>query len=186
MTLRPLRHGDMAAWRSVRIRNRQWLQPWDPASELSWTARHSRLAFYRLRRDLRFSALEHRMAPFAIEHQGTLVGQVNLGHIQWGPARTADLGYWIDRRLAGRGLAPLAVALVVQHGFDRGLHRVHAAIAPENTASIRVAEKLGMRLEGTYARYLNIADGWHDHLGYALTVEDSLEPLHAVLGGTGK
>lgn len=180
-TLRPLRYGDLGAWRSVRVRNREWLKPWDPTSGLGWADRHSTMAFYRLRRDSRIAAHEHRLLPFVIEQHGTLVGQVNVGPIQWGSARTADLGYWIDSRVAGQGLVPAAVALAVQYAFDGGLHRVHAAIAPENAASIRVAEKLGMRLEATYRNYLDIDGKWRDHLGYALTADDDLAPLRALL-----
>lgn len=183
LTLRPLRYADLGAWRSVRVRNRDWLKPWDPTSELSWAGRHSTLAFYRLRRDSRIAAHEQRLLPFVIEHRGALVGQVNVGPIQWGSARTADLGYWVDASVAGQGLAPAAVALAVSYAFDRGLHRVHAAIAPENAASIRVAEKLGMRLEATYRNYLDVDGAWRDHLGYALTTEDDLGPLRGLLDG---
>ncbi len=180
-TLRPLRYSDTGAWRSVRLRNRDWLKPWDPTSELSWTDRHSYMAFYRLRRDTRIAAAESRLLPFVIEHRGALVGQVNVGPIQWGPARTADLGYWVDEAVAGRGIAAVAVALAVRYSFDVGLHRVHAAIAPENTASIRIAEKLGMRLEAHYRDYLDINGKWRDHLGYSLTTDDDLTPLNALL-----
>lgn len=180
--LRPLRYSDLNAWRSVRTRNRDWLKPWDPTNELSWPARHSTLAFYRLRRDSRIAGHEMRLLPFVIEHRGALVGQVNVGPIQWGSARTADLGYWVDERVAGQGIAPAAVALAVRYAFDGGLHRVHAAIAPENVASIRVVEKLGMRLEATYRNYLDIDGEWRDHLGFALTVDDDLGPLRALLG----
>ena len=184
MTLRPLRYSDLGAWRSVRVRNRDWLKPWDPTSELGWASRHSTLAFYRLRRDSRIAAGEMRLLPFVIEYRGAFVGQVNVGPIHWGSARTADLGYWVDERVAGQGLAPAAVALAVRYAFDGGLHRVHAAISPDNVASIRVAEKLGMRHEATYRNYLDIDGTWRDHLGYALTVDDDLGSLRAVLGET--
>ena len=120
--------------------------------------------------------------PFAILHGSAFVGQVNVGPIQWGPLRSADVGYWIDRQRAGQGITPIAVALAIRHAFDSGLHRVHAAIAPENAASIRVAEKLGMRREGTYVGYLNIDGSWRDHIAFALTTDDDLAPLRTLLG----
>lgn len=180
-TLRPLRYTDVGAWRSIRIRNRDWLKPWDPTSELSWADRHSALAFYRLRRDSRIAAGERRLLPFVIEYRGAFVGQVSLGPIHWGPARTADLGYWVDRSVAGQGIGPAAVAIAIRYAFDGGLHRVHAAIAPQNAPSVRVAEKLGMRLEATYRDYLDIDGKWRDHLGYALTADDDLTSLHRLL-----
>ena len=45
-------------------------------------------------------------------------------------------------------------------------------IRPENAASLRVVEKLGLRREGYYERFLDIAGGWRDHIGFAITVEE--------------
>ena len=53
-----------------------------------------------------------------------------------------------------------------------GLHRIEATIRPENHASRRVMEKLGFREEGLRKRSLHIDGAWHDHICYALTVED--------------
>jgi ribosomal-protein-alanine N-acetyltransferase len=73
---------------------------------------------------------------------------------------------------------PTAVAIAVDHSFGVvGLHRVEVNIRPENTASLRVVEKLGFRPEGRRDRYLHIAGDWRDHLAFALTVEDVPEGL---------
>ena len=53
-----------------------------------------------------------------------------------------------------------------------GLHRVQANVIPANPASLRVAEKAGMRLEGTAKRYLEIAGVWQDHHMFAKTAEE--------------
>ena len=90
-----------------------------------------------------------------------------------GSARSAQIGYWVDKRVAGRGVIPTAVALAVDHCFFTvGLHRLEANIRPENTASRRVVEKLGFREEGIRRRHLHIDGAWRDHICYALTVED--------------
>ncbi len=61
----------------------------------------------------------------------------------------AYIGYWIDEALAGRGYVPEGVVLLMRYAFETlGLHRLEAAIVPRNTASRRVAEKLGLRDEG--------------------------------------
>lgn len=177
-----MRYRDMGAWRALRLRNEEWLRRWEPTSADSWRSRHSALAFYRLRRDGRIAAREHRMMPFIVLHGAAIVGQVNIGPIHWGAARSADVGYWVDRQRAGRGIAPVAVGLAINHAFECGLHRVHAAIAPENGPSLRVAEKLGMRREALYERYLDINGNWRDHIGFALTADDDLTALHALIG----
>src|SRR5207253_11225801 len=97
-----------------------------------------------------------------------------IGAVVWGSARSAQVGYWVDRLVAGRGVIPTAVALAVDHCFFTvGLHRLEANIRPENTASRRVVEKLGFREEGLRRRQLHIDGAWHDHLCYALTAEEA-------------
>ncbi len=70
-------------------------------------------------------------------------------------------------------MTPTAVALVTDHAFlECGLHRVEINIRPENTASLRVVQKLGFRDEGVRERFLHIDGGWRDHRTFALTTED--------------
>lgn len=185
VTLRPFRYRDLAAWREVRLRNREWLQRWEPTAEQDWSERHTRWRFVRLRSALGRAGRDERMLAFALLVDDRFAGQVNLGPVLRGSMHSADVGYWIDRRYAGLGITPVAVALTVQYAFGPvGLHRVHAAIQPDNAPSIRVMEKLGFRHEAYYERYLDIDGAWRDHLGYALTVDDDLSSLRSVLAST--
>jgi ribosomal-protein-alanine N-acetyltransferase len=114
-----------------------------------------------------------RMLPLGVFHDQQFAGQVTVSGIQWGSLRSGQIGYWVDRRLAGRGIIPAAVAVTTDHCFfRRGLHRMEVNIRPENAASLRVVEKLGFRPEGRRDRYLHIAGTWCDHLTFAVTVED--------------
>ena len=45
-------------------------------------------------------------------------------------------------------------------------------IRPENTASLRVVEKLGFRYEGLRRRYIHIDGDWRDHYCFAVVTED--------------
>ena len=96
------------------------------------------------------------------------------GRLGWsGPFQSANVGYWIDEPCAGHGYMPEAVAVVLRFAFDQlGLHRVEAAIVPRNAASRRVAEKLGLREEGTAQRFLQIRGVYEDHIRYAITLEE--------------
>ena len=68
---------------------------------------------------------------------------------------------------------PRAVALVIDHCFfAAGLHRIEVAIRPENSNSLRVVEKLGIREVGYAPRFLHIDGAWRDHRIYAVTVEE--------------
>ena len=90
-----------------------------------------------------------------------------------GRSAPAYAGYWVDSRVAGRGVIPTALALAVDHAFGPGgLHRIEVNIRPENRPSRRVVEKLGFREEAYHARYLHIDGAWRDHIGYAMTSEE--------------
>ncbi len=171
LVLRPLRRRDASAWREVRRRNRAWLSPWDATPPPGGGERAT--SYAAMVRALNRGAKQGRVLPFAIELDGRLVGQVTVNNIVLGSARFGSVGYWIDQRLAGRGVVPLAVALVIDHAFGPvGLHRLEVAVRPENTASLRVVEKLGLHEVGFAARYLHIDGAWRDHRLYDLTVED--------------
>ncbi|MDR3578172.1 MAG: GNAT family N-acetyltransferase [Anaerolineaceae bacterium] len=64
-----------------------------------------------------------------------------------------ELVYLIDPAVWGRGYAAEISQAIISYGFDQlGLHRLIALIEPENKASQRVAEKLGMSLEKEVVR----------------------------------
>jgi [ribosomal protein S5]-alanine N-acetyltransferase len=116
--------------------------------------------------------------PLAIRVEGRLAGQVTIDNIVRGAMRSGHLGYWIDRSVAGRGMASLAVALVCDHAFGTvGLHRLQADIRPENGPSRRLVERLGFRQEGLFRSYLDIDGAWRDHLAYALLAEETAGSL---------
>lgn len=175
--LRPLKRRDAVVWRSVRAANASWLRPWEATSpEGSGPAP----SFPQMVRGFAREARAGRMLPFVVELDGKLVGQITVSGITWGSLRSAHVGYWIDRRVAGRGTIPVALALVADHCFSAlRLHRVEVNIRPENAASLRVAEKLGMRDEGLRLNYLHIDGSWRDHRTFALTAEEVPEGLLA-------
>ena len=118
--------------------------------------------------------------PFAIELDGELIGQLNVSGIVMGSLSSAQLGYWVSERAAGRGVTPTAVALATDYCFRRlNLHRMEICIRPENAASLRVVEKLGFRYEGLRRRYIHINGDWRDHFSFALTSEDVPEGVLA-------
>ena len=174
--VRPLRRADAREWSEVRLVNEAWLVPWEstpPGAYSSYAARHTPAAYVALWRSLRRAARAGTHMPFAVTHDDRLVGQVTVGNIVRGSFNSAYLGYWIDRRVAGRGIGTVAVALVTDHCFGPGrLHRVEANVRPENSASRRLFEKLGFREEGLHSSYLLIDGEYRDHIGYALTAEE--------------
>jgi ribosomal-protein-alanine N-acetyltransferase len=188
--LRPFRLRDAQAWSESRIRNEDWLAPWEgrqpslPAS--TWQERHSPSAFAGMLRTMRRESRAGRSLPFAVMLSGSLVGQVTVSNVVRGAFQSASVGYWVDRSAAGRGVIPTALALVVDHCFTEvSLHRIEANIRPENAPSLRVMRKLGFREEGLHPRFLFIDGDWRDHLSFALTTEDVPDGLLSQLRHTG-
>jgi ribosomal-protein-alanine N-acetyltransferase len=171
--LRPYKRGDGRAWSEVRIANQKWLAPWESSPPGPWAEMNSVRAYGYVYQDMKRAGRRGDSMPFAVCLDGQLVGHLNLGNIVRRAFGSAYAGYWVDARVAGRGVIPTALALAVDHAFGAGgLHRIEVNIRPENVPSRRVVEKLGFREEAYHQRYMHIDGGWRDHLGYALTSEE--------------
>jgi [ribosomal protein S5]-alanine N-acetyltransferase len=173
LRLRTMMEEDYDAWFEVRARCRDWLVPWEPRPAGAPPTPEDRASF-----GVRCAARERERQlgtgyGFGIFVEGRFAGEITLSSIQRGPFQNAFVGYWVDRSLAGNGLAPEATVLVLRFAFEElGLHRVEVAIVPRNTASRRVVEKVDLREEGVALRYLEIDGRWEDHARYAITAEE--------------
>lgn len=171
VTLRPIEGTDARVWQEVRERNLEWLRRWEatmpPGSD-------QRASGYRdVIRHLRKLGRDGSSLPFAVEVEDRFSGQVTVNNVQRGSAQAASIGYWLDQRVAGRGIMPLAVAMVIDHCLGPvGLHRIEVCVRPENSNSLRVVEKLGLMEVGYAPRFLHIDGDWRDHRIFQVTVED--------------
>jgi RimJ/RimL family protein N-acetyltransferase/ADP-ribose pyrophosphatase YjhB (NUDIX family) len=92
-------------------------------------------------------------ATFAIvsTEGGALLGAVGL---LVRPPGLAELGYWLTASARGKGIATRAVRLAAAWAMEAAaLERIELQIAPDNAASIRVAERSGFTREGLLRRY---------------------------------
>jgi [ribosomal protein S5]-alanine N-acetyltransferase len=168
--IRPTEVADAAVQARLRIANREHTAPWDPVRDASFYTEPGQ----RLELDLDRRAWASGTAyAFAVLDPERIIGRVALSNVVRGPWMNANLGYWIATDAGGRGHATRAVRLVLRFAFEHaGLHRVQPAIIPRNVRSVRVAQRVGFRLEGRAERYLRIDGAWEDHDIYALTAED--------------
>ena len=181
--LRPLSDQDFTAWSEVRLRNADWLLPWEPPRPpyLPDPATDRNAYVTRCRARERETIADHAY-PFGIFVDDAFAGEINLNNIVRGALQTGTVGYWIDQTHAGRAYMSEALVMVAAFAFDRlDLHRLEVCIVPRNTNSRRVVERLDLRLEGTAERYLQIAGVWEDHLRYAITAEEWLERREELL-----
>ena len=170
VTLRPLRLTDARTWEILRAENLEWTKEWDATSPIVSAGKPP--TFLRTIFDMRREAHHGRAMPFVVEYNGEFVGQLNVSGIVFGALRGCHIGYWVDHRVAGRGIMTTAVALATDHLIHTvGLHRVEISIRPENIPSTRIVEKLGFPLEGVRPRFLHINNDWRDHNVYVMTSE---------------
>jgi ribosomal-protein-alanine N-acetyltransferase len=103
-------------------------------------------------------------------------GQI-IGHMPfhpWSAPETYEIGWAFSQAHQGKGYATEAGRALLAHAFEAlKAHRVIATCQPENVASWRVAEKLGLRREGHFRACLFRAPGiWWDEFFYALLAEE--------------
>jgi RimJ/RimL family protein N-acetyltransferase len=112
-------------------------------------------------------------AVAVIERQsGQLVGHMPFH--KWLGRATHEIGWAISSSHQGRGYATEAAGALLDFAFSTlGCHRLVATCQPENVASWRVMEKLGMRREAHFRQGLYQKSGeWWDEYFYALLADE--------------
>lgn len=169
VSLRIVRGRDAKQLEKLVLSNREWLRPWEATNPNGPTSFDFKAQIKSLLRQME----ANEGLPFLIFYKDEVVGQLNVANILHGSVSSCVIGYWVIPQVAGKGITPTAVGLVMDYVFNIvGLHRVEIAIRPENKASIRVVEKLGLRLEGVKKNYIHINNAWRDHNIYALTSDE--------------
>jgi RimJ/RimL family protein N-acetyltransferase len=100
-----------------------------------------------------------------------------LGHMPFHPwfgAHTQEVGWVFARPYHGRGYATEAAHALLACAFETlKCHRVIATCQPQNPASWRVMEKLGMRREAHFRSGIPRPSGeWWDEYFYAILAEE--------------
>lgn len=96
---------------------------------------------------------------------------IGMGHIEQTPGQpgNAAIAYMLRRDMWGRGLATDVARSLVSFGFRAlHVHRVWAGHHPENAASGRVLEKIGMVVEGRMREYMFAHGVWRDSVTYSI------------------
>jgi RimJ/RimL family protein N-acetyltransferase len=106
----------------------------------------------------------------AVTLDGRVVGGVGL-RVKSEQHRRGDMGWVLRRDAWGNGYATEAARALLRFGVEQlDLHRVEATCAPDNVASARVMERLGMQYEGRMRHHLLVRDAWRDSLLHAFVV----------------
>jgi ribosomal-protein-alanine N-acetyltransferase len=176
LVLRPLRPEDHDAFVQLHRASADLYAPWfpDPPAGQTLEARFAE----ELARVTDGAMRETQLRLAALLPSGQIAALVNLTEIVRGAFQNAYAGWSVNAEVAGQGYASEAVRGLLDLAFapasagGLALHRVQANVVPENVRSVRLAERVGLRYEGTALRYLRIAGAWRDHRMYARTVEE--------------
>ena len=89
--------------------------------------------------------------------------------------KQAEVWYKIHPEFWNRGYATSSLQAIIRFGFNTlKLQSILAGCAVENTASIRVLEKVGMIREGITRKSMLLNTGWSDRLEYIISVEETM------------
>ena len=101
-----------------------------------------------------------------------IVGDLGI-HFMDTENRQAGLGYTIHTDFQKKGYATESVKAVIDYLFSTlNKHRITASVDPENTASIRLLERIGFRKEAHFVESLLLNGVWVDDIIYALLEKD--------------
>lgn len=128
--------------------------------------------------------IKHKVAPvintpdtwfqFAVikKENNVLIGDVGI-HFLDEEQFQAEVGCTLGKQHHGKGYATEALRAAINFLFQElNKHRIIASIDPENTSSIDLVERIGLRKEGHFKQSLLIDGVWVDDLIYAILKEE--------------
>jgi RimJ/RimL family protein N-acetyltransferase len=98
---------------------------------------------------------------------------IGFARIGLSGVQAGKLGYAIAAKEWGRGYATDAARTLVTYCFKQiGLHRVTAAIGPDNVASIAVVQQLGFTREGVLRDHVFTSGAWRDSVLFSVLAHE--------------
>ena len=168
ITLKPLTEKDAEALFAIVDKNRAFLRRFLPWLDKNTAPKDS--AFFIKMSEQTFK--DNGAPTLGIFFKSNLVGIVGF-HALDKANRKASVGYWLDKDHCGSGIITKATKALVSFGFNElNLNRVEIRCAVENTASQKVAKKLGFQLEGTLRQAEFLYDIYVDQFVYAMIKAD--------------
>jgi len=145
ITLRQLSHSEADVFFQLVDNDRGYLRKWLPWVDSTKSSKDS-LDFINSTIQKRRDGEEY---GFAVVVDDEPVGHMSLMHVNDG--NEPEIGAWIASHMSGQGITTRAGSALSDFGFyNLGLKRIIIKADPENTASNKVAEKLGYELTRQY------------------------------------
>ena len=108
---------------------------------------------------------------FTILFNGNVAGAIGV-KIDQHRKHVGEIGYFVDEKYWGKGLAVKAVKWLEKYCFkELGLKRITLVLSIKNKASERVAIKAGYKKEGIMKKCLGVFGKYHDSYLYAKVIK---------------
>ncbi len=183
MVLRPLRPSDRTEFVRVISLSREHLRP---CSCLHRDGESDDQLFAR-QLELCCNGDDHATAwrRVGVLHDGRIAGCFNINTITRGLSFEGDANWWVSAEVLRQGIGREGVTAMLDHAQEDmpqglGLHSIHAAIMPGNIASIRLAERVGLRRQPTAKVSIRIGERWEFHEMWSRTVLDGLPAMPGI------
>ncbi len=149
--------------------NKELFEPWEPTRGNNFYT----LAYMKaLLTAEQHQASEGRLIRYWVflkEHPEELIGTVCIQNILKDPYHSGSLGYKFSQRYLHQGYAAESIERCIELAFgEYHIHRIDAYIMPNNTASIKLINRLSFQYEGTCRAFAKINGNWHDHMHFSL------------------
>ncbi len=110
-----------------------------------------------------------------LKETSEIIGDIGV-HFFGKENKQIELGYTLSNLHQNKGLATEALGKMIDFLFtDLNKHRIVLSIDPENTASIKLAERLKFRKEAHFVKSLFFKNQWVDDVVFALLQDDWLK-----------
>jgi len=128
-----------------------------------------------------FSFAERRELRFVIDYGNgadtNFAGVISLHTINI-KNHTAEIGYWMDKSLRGKGVGTIAAKMITDYGFrSLGFRRIDGLVDVDNLASQKLLTSAGFQKEGILRNKVSREDGRQIDMALFATTDSTWKPL---------
>lgn len=102
--------------------------------------------------EIEFRSQSEEFFAIELKKNHKVIGNIYLGKRKF---NSRELGYVLNENFQRKGYGSEASKAIINYFFQQGIHRIFAECAPQNTASWKLMEKIGMKREAHFRK--NIA-----------------------------
>ena len=128
-----------------------------------------------------FSFTERREFRFVIDYGNgddvKFAGVISLHTINI-KNHTAEIGYWLEKSMRGKGIGTIAAKMITDYGFRTlGFRRIDGLADVDNTPSQKLLTSAGYQKEGILRNKVTRDDGRQIDMALFATTDSSWKPL---------